>query len=93
MLSWDQSSSIALMQRERADLLPYVHQKRATKDEAVPKDQATHTFIAIPMDQQTAAGDGASAGEWDTPPDLLTNQGVSVIKSEQVTQPKSHDGA
>ena len=55
--------------------------------------QPTHTFIAIPMDQQTAAGDGASAGEWDTPPDLLTNQSVSVIEGEQVTQPKSHDDA
>lgn len=93
LLGCEAKEAWLLMQRERADLLPYVHQKRATKEEPTGKDQPTHTFIAIPMDQQAAAGDGASAGEWDTPPDLLTNQSVSVIEGEQVTQPKSHDDA
>ena len=81
----------ALMQKERADLLPYIHQKRAPKADEAEKDKATLTFVAIPVEGATAAGDGASAGEWDTPPDLLTNQSVSVIEGEQVTQPKSHD--
>ncbi len=83
----------ALMQKERSDLLPYIHQKRATKEEATGQAGPSLTFVAIPMDMATAAGDGASAGEWDTPPDLLTNQSVSVIEGEQVTQPKSHDDA
>lgn len=80
-----------LMQRERADLLPYIHQKRATKEEAAGGDAPTHTFVAIPMEMDTAAGDGSAPGEWDTPPDLLDYQGVTTIEGEQVTQDKSPD--
>lgn len=80
-----------LMQRERADLLPYIHQKRAPKAEDDGKDRPSLTFVAIPMEGATAAGAGATAGEWDTPPDLLDNQGVGVIEGEQVTNQKSHD--
>jgi len=82
-----------LMQRERAELLPYVHQKRAPKAEETDKDRPSLTFVAIPVEGVTAAGDGQAAGEWDTPPDLLENQGLAVIEGEQVTQPKSHDDA
>ena len=80
-----------LMQRERADLLPYIHQKRAPKAEDDGKDAPPVTFVAVPVDGMTAAGQGGDLGEWDTPPDLLENQGVSVIEGEQVTSPKSHD--
>lgn len=80
-----------LMHKERVELLPYVHQKRAPKAEEKDDGKPGLTFVAIPMDMATAAGDGATAGEWDTPPDLLQNQGVDVIEGEQVTQPKSHD--
>jgi len=80
-----------LMQRERADLLPYIHQKLATKEAPKDGDAPTHTYVAIPMEAGTAAGDGEGAGEWDTPPDLLDYQQVSVIEGEQVTEPKSPD--
>lgn len=93
MIGCETKEAWLLMQRERAELLPYIHQKRAPKAEEADKDRPGLTFVAIPMDMATAAGDGASAGEWDTPPDLLTNQSVSVIEGEQVTQPKSHDDA
>lgn len=91
MIGCETKEAWLLMQRERAELLPYVHQKRAPKAEEAGKDQSTLTFVAIPMDEATAAGDGATAGEWDTPHDLLTNQRVDLIEGEQVTQPKSHD--
>lgn len=80
-----------LMQRERADLLPYIHQKRAPKAEETPGETPTHTFYAVPMEEATAAGDGAEAGEWDTPPDMLDYQGVSKGDAGQVTPDKSHD--
>lgn len=80
-----------LMQRERADLLPYIHQKRATKEEAASGDAPTHQFVGIPMEAGTAAGDGAGAGEWDTPPDLLDYQGVSPALDGEVTEVKSPD--
>lgn len=80
-----------LMQRERADLLPYIHQKLPPKPEGAQGDKPTHTFYAVPIEDATAAGDGAQAGQWDTPPDMLEYQGVSVTAGEQVTQPKSHD--
>jgi hypothetical protein len=81
-----------LMQRERADLLPYIHQKRAPKpEEAAPGDRPTHTYIAVPIEEGTAAGDGGQAGEWDTPPDLLEYQGVTPDAPEQVTPDKSPD--
>ena len=80
-----------LMQRERADLLPYIHQKLETKEAPKGGDAPTHTYVAIPMEAGTAAGDGLGAGEWDTPPDLLDYQGVSDPEPEQVTEPKSPD--
>lgn len=82
-----------LMQRERADLLPYIHQKLPPKAEAPAGDTPTHTFYAVPIEETTAAGGGQAAGEWDTPADLLEYQGVSTAPDEQVTQPKSHDDA
>lgn len=92
LLGCEPKEAWLLMQRERADLLPYVHQKRAAKEEVDPnKGQAPVTWVAVPMEEATAAGAGGELGEWDAPPDLLTNQQVSVIEGEQVTQPKSHD--
>lgn len=91
MIGCETKEAWLLMQRERAELLPYIHQKRAPKAEEKDDGKPGLTFVAIPMDMATAAGDGATAGEWDTPPDLLQNQGVDVIEGEQVTQPKSHD--
>ncbi|WP_312598214.1 hypothetical protein [Brevundimonas sp.] len=91
LLGCEAKEAWLLMQRERADLLPYVHQKRAPKAEETDKERPSLTFVAIPVEGVTAAGDGATAGEWDTPPDLLENQGLGVIEGEQVTQPKSHD--
>lgn len=82
-----------LMQRERADLLPYIHQKLPPKAEAPAGDTPTHTFYAVPIEETTAAGGGQAVGEWDTPADLLEYQGVSTAPDEQVTQPKSHDDA
>jgi hypothetical protein len=80
-----------LMQRERADLLPYIHQKLPPKAEAGQGDTPTHTFYAVPIEETTAAGGGAQLGEWDTPADLIEYQGVSTEPGEQVTQPKSPD--
>lgn len=91
LIRCDGKEAWLLMQRERADLLPYIHQKRATKEEAAPGDVPTHTYVAIPMEQGTAAGDGTGAGEWDTPPDLLDYQGVSPVLDGEVTEPKSPD--
>ena len=91
MIGCDGKEAWLLMQRERADLLPYIHQKRAQKEEAAPGDVPTHTYVAIPMEEGTAAGDGQGGGEWDTPTDLLDYQQVSVIEGEQVTEPKSPD--
>ena len=93
MIGCETKEAWLLMQRERAELLPYVHQKRPPKAEETDKDRPSLTFVAIPIDQATAAGDGQSLGEWDTPPDMLENQGVGVIEGEQVTNPKSHDDA
>lgn len=81
----------ALMQKERADLLPYIHQRLGPKADQAPGETPTHTFIAVPIEDGTAAGSGSSLGEWDTPPDMLEYQGVSGAQGEQVTQPKSHD--
>lgn len=80
-----------LMQKERADLLPYIHQKRAPKEEAETGDQATHTYVGIPIEEATAANAGGQLGEWDTPPDLLQYQGVSPTAADQVTRTKSPD--
>ena len=93
MLGCEGKEAWLLMQRERADLLPYIHQKRGQKEEAAPGDVPTHTYVAIPMEAGTAAGDGVGAGEWDTPPDLLEYQSVSDDDAEQVTEPKSPDDA
>lgn len=82
-----------LMQKERADLLPYIHQKRAPKEEAEAGDVPTHTYVGIPMEAGTAANQGGGAGEWDTPPDLLDYQGVSPAPAGEVTKPKSQDDA
>lgn len=79
----------ALMQKERADLLPYIHQKRAPKAEEAGGDQATHTIIGVPIEAGTAAGDGQALGEWGTPQDMLDYQPVSPPAPEQVTDPKS----
>jgi len=79
-----------LMQRERADLLPYIHQKRAPKDE-VAKDAPPVTFVGVPMEDGTAAGDGRQLGEWETPPDMLENQWVGPAVADEVTEPKSPD--
>lgn len=81
----------ALMQKERADLLPYIHQKRAPKADETPGDKPSHTFVAVPIEAATAAGQGRELGEWETPPDLLEYQGVSPDEVEQVTTPKSPD--
>lgn len=90
MLDCEPKEAWLLMQRERADLLPYIHQKRAPKEEEpAPGDRPTHTFIAVPIEEGTAAGDGVALGEWDTPPDMLEYQGVKPADPEQVTQPKS----
>lgn len=91
LLGCETKEAWLLMQRERADLLPYVHQKRAPKAEEDGKDAPPVTFVAVPMDGMTAANQGGEVGEWDTPPDLLQNQEVSVIEGEQVTKPKSPD--
>jgi len=91
MLGCEAKEAWLLMQRERADLLPYIHQKRAPKAEDDGKDAPPVTFVAVPVDGMTAAGQGGELSEWETPPDLLENQGVSVIEGEQVTSPKSHD--
>lgn len=80
-----------LMQKEREALLPYIHQKRGPKPEELGKDAPPVTWVAVPMEETTAAGAGGELGEWDAPPDLLSNQQVSLIEGEQVTQPKSHD--
>lgn len=80
-----------LMQRERADLLPYIHQKRAPKAEEAGGETPTHTFYAVPIEDATAAGDGGGAGEWDTPPDMLEYQGLEAQRVAQVTEPKSPD--
>lgn len=80
-----------LMQRERADLLPYIHQKLPPKADGGQGDTPTHTFYAVPVEEATAAGGGQQLGEWDTPPDLLEYQGVSTTPGEQVTEPKSPD--
>ncbi|MFC5346277.1 hypothetical protein ACETK8_15835 [Brevundimonas staleyi] len=93
MLGCEGKEAWLLMQRERADLLPYIHQKRGQKEEAAPGDVPTHTYVAIPMEAGTAAGDGQGAGEWDTPPDLLEYQSVSDDDAKQVTEPKSPDDA
>lgn len=93
MIGCETKEAWLLMQRERAELLPYVHQKRAPKAEETDKDRPSLTFVAIPVEGVTAAGDGQAAGEWDTPPDLLENQGLAVIEGEKVTQSKSHDDA
>lgn len=90
MLGCEGKEAWLLMQRERADLLPYIHQKRAPKAEEPAGDQPTHTFIAVPIEDATAAGGGQALGEWDTPADLLEYQGVSTTPDEQVTRTKSH---
>lgn len=90
LLGCEAKEAWLLMQRERADLLPYIHQKRAPKAEDDGKDAPPVTFVAVPVDGMTAAGQGGELNEWDTPPDLLENQEVSVIEGEQVTPPKSH---
>jgi hypothetical protein len=77
----------ALMQKERADLMPYVHQKRPPKAEEDPGDKPTHTYVAIPMDQAETGGAGEGHGEWDTPPDLLENQTLIGSDVEPVTPP------
>lgn len=91
MLGCEGKEAWLLMQRERADLLPYIHQKRAPKAEEAGGDQATHTIIGVPMEAGTAAGDGEALGEWGTPPDMLDYQGVSTTPDEQVTGVKSPD--
>lgn len=91
MLGCEGKEAWLLMQRERADLLPYIHQKLAPKEAPKDGDASTHTYVAIPMEAGTAAGDGQIAGEWDTPPDLLEYQQVSDPEPEQVTEPKSPD--
>ena len=85
--------------------MPIMASARPTKSEVSPrkvespkaeetdKDRPSLTFVAIPVEGVTAAGDGQAAGEWDTPPDLLENQGLAVIEGEKVTQSKSHDDA
>lgn len=91
MLGCEGKEAWLLMQRERADLLPYIHQKRAPKEEAPEGEGSTHTILAIPMEAGTAAGDGSGAGEWDTPPDLLEYQQISPVLDGEVTEPKSPD--
>ena len=92
LLGCEAKEAWLLMQRERADLLPYIHQKRAPKAEEDPgAEKAPHVIIGVPIEAGTAAGDGGMAGEWDTPPDLLDYQPVSDTAPDQVTQPKSHD--
>lgn len=92
MLGCEGKEAWLLMQRERADLLPYIHQKRGPKaEDLAPGDRPTHTYVAVPIEEGTAADQGDTGGEWDTPPDMLQYQGVSVIEGEQVTQPKSPD--
>lgn len=91
LLNCEGKEAWLLMQRERADLLPYIHQKLATKEAPKDGDAPTHTYVAIPMEAGTAAGDGTGAGEWDTPPDLLDYQGVSDPVEGEVTEPKSPD--
>lgn len=78
-----------LMQKERAELLPYIHQKLPPKADGGQGDTPTHTFYAVPVEETTAAGGGVQLGEWGTPPDLLEYQGVSTTPGEQVTEPKS----
>lgn len=77
-----------LMQKERADLLPYIHQKLPTKPEEPTTTQPV-TFVAVPVDTMTAADGGAALGEWDTPPDMLQNQALIEGDAEEVTQDKS----
>lgn len=81
-----------LMQKERADLLPYIHQKLPPKPEA-PNTTQPVTFVAVPVDDMTAAGGGGVQGEWDTPPDMLENQGLIEGVADEVTQVKSPDQA
>lgn len=91
-LGCDPKEAWLLMQKERADLLPYIHQKRATKEEGDAAAPPVH-FVAVPIEGATAAGQGGELGEWDTPPDLLENQGVNEPAAEHVTAPKSQDDA
>lgn len=91
MLGCEGKEAWLLMQRERADLLPYIHQKLPPKADGGQGDTPTHTFYAVPVEEATAAGGGQQLGEWDTPPDLLEYQGVSAKPGEQVTEPKSPD--
>lgn len=81
----------ALMQKERADLLPYVHQKRAPKAEDDGGEKPTHTWVAIPVEADQAEGGAAGPGEWDTPPDMLEFQPLSRPAADEVTEPKSPD--
>ncbi|WP_312145242.1 hypothetical protein [Brevundimonas sp.] len=91
LLGCEAKEAWLLMQRERADLLPYIHQKRAPKaEEDGDQEKAPHVIIGVPMEAGTAAGSGEIPGEWDTPQDLLDYQPVSDDEPEQVTQPKSH---
>lgn len=91
MLGCEGKEAWLLMQRERADLLPYIHQKRAAKAEDDDKDKPPVQWVAVPMEAETAAGSGQVVSEWDTPPDLVQNQQLSLDAPEQVTDPKSPD--
>lgn len=81
----------ALMQKERADLMPYVHQKRPPKAEEEAGDRPTHTYVAIPMDQAETGGGTEGVSEWDTPPDMLENQVLSLPDVEPVTHASHTD--
>lgn len=93
LLNCERKEAWLLMQKERADLLPYVHQKRPPKAEEDGKERPPVTWVAVPVEELQHGAGGAEAGEWDTPPDLLENQGVIDGEAGEVTQPKSHDDA
>lgn len=91
LLGCEAKEAWLLMQKERADLLPYVHQKRPPKAEEDGKERPPVTWVAVPVEEMEHGAGGAEAGEWDTPPDLLENQQVIDGEAGEVTQPKSQD--
>lgn len=76
------------LEKERADLMPYVHQRQAQAvDLTVSAKPVPTVLIPEPMGPTSPVMDGA----YRVLTEDVENQGLSAIVPSEVSQPKSHD--
>jgi hypothetical protein len=76
-----------LLQKERAELMPYIHQRRAP--EAEGKAKAVPTVFLVPEGE----ADQAQLADFSADEEEIEIIGVSADAPEQVAQAKSHAGS